>query len=459
MVTSGKAHRAEHRRLRVAAAALGAMAAAGILWAVLERFDPLPPRHVVMVTGAPGSGYEVAGKQYRAVLARHGIDLELRNSDGDAANFSQLTDPQSDADIALLLGGLPNLGPTAHLESLGTMFVQPLWLFYRTADRAAPVAFNELAGLRLSVGNVGSGTHALTMALLQQTGTAIDPANLRQLPPDVAASQLIGGQIDVAAVVTSWDAPSVQRLLKTPGIGLVALRRVDALVELNPHLEKVVLSEGAGDLKRNHPPADVALLAGKSSLIVRRSLHPAIRYLLLEAAEQIHAKPSVFNGGQRYPAAEAIDIALCDEAKAYHKSGRPIALQYLPFWLAALVQRAVLVLVPLLGVLLPMVNGVLGLQAWLARRRILAVYDELRVLESGAVHSATAAELLHIVAQLAGLDERVGKTAWPTGCAPTVCSLRDHIAAAKARVRERAAQTPIAAVASDVLPATPMVAA
>ncbi len=272
---------ADKRRLRIAAVVGASLTAAVLLWALLEHLDPLPPRNVVMVTGSAGSGYEVAGRQYQALLAEHGIHVELRSSAGDVENLAALTDPTADIDFGLLLGGLPNQSTATCLESLGTVFLQPLWIFYRTEDRKAPSRFQELAGLRMSMGSVGSGTHALTTELFQRTGTPIDPALVRTLSADEAADQLIAGQIDTAVVVTSWNARSVQRLLGTPGIGIVGLDRADAFAALYPFLEKVVLPEGAGDLKLNQPPRDVQLLAGTSSLVVRRRLHPAIRYLLL----------------------------------------------------------------------------------------------------------------------------------------------------------------------------------
>ena len=176
------------------------------------------------------------------------------------------------------------------------------------------------------------------------------------LSPEESAAQLIGGQIDGAVILTGWEAPAVQQLLTAPGISLLALRRVDAYVALYPYLEKVVLPEGTGDLATDNPPADIALLADKSSLLVRRTLHPAIQHLLLDAAEQIHGGPGVFNAAGQFPAPQATDLALSAEARHYYKSGRPYLQRHLPFWLAAFVERVLILLLPLLGVMVPLVR-------------------------------------------------------------------------------------------------------
>ena len=129
----------------------------------------------------------------------------------------------------------------------------------------------------------------------------------------------------------------------------MSFRRADAFVALNPYLEKTVLPAGVGNMARNRPPQDVPLIETKTSLIVRRDLHGAVQYLLLEAASEIHGGPGIFHKAGRFPAAEAIDLALSENARQYYRSGRPFLHRYLPYWAAVIVERILLVLVPIVG--------------------------------------------------------------------------------------------------------------
>jgi hypothetical protein len=86
------------------------------------------------------------------------------------------------------------------------------------------------------------------------------------------------------------------------------------------------------------------MLAVAASLVVRKDLHPALQYLLLEAAAEIHSGPDVFHRPGRFPAAEAIDLPLSKQAEAFYRSGRPFIYSYLPFWLAGPVERLLIVL-------------------------------------------------------------------------------------------------------------------
>ena len=209
---------------------------------------------------------------------------------------------------------------------------------------------------------------------------------------------------------------------------------MDAYAALFPYLEKLVLPEGTGDLALDNPPADVPLLAVKSSLVIRRDLHPAIQYLLLDAAEQIHGHPSVFDDAGQFPAAEAIDLPLSAEARQFYKSGRPLAQRYLPFWLAALVERLLVLLVPLLGVMYPLVRLAPSVYAWNIRRRIFGLYSELRVLELAVGAGNMTPVSAEVVGRLDSLEQRAHKLQLPVAYSPMLYTLRDHITLVRRRV-------------------------
>lgn len=422
------------RRFFFAGVTVIALALGALLWWGLNRISPLPPSHIVMTTGEAGSAYQELGKQYRDILAQEGITVELRPSEGDAENLDRLRDPRSGVDVGFLQGGLTSEAKSPELSSLGTVIVQPLWFFYRGRGKTPAGMFQDFKGLRLSIGPKLSGTRALATELLDRAGIDTADGNILALGPDSAAARLIGGQIDAAIILTGWEAPAVQLLLRAPGISLLPLRRVDAFVALYPFLNKVVLPQGVGDMVTDNPPTDVPMLADKSSLVIRDRLHPAIQYLLLYAAEEIHSRPGIFNSAGEFPANESIDLPISRIAREFYKSGRPFLQRYMPFWLAAFGERLLIILVPLLGIMVPLVRMAPAIYGWRIRRRILGLYTDLRVLEHEVDARGDAPVAPELTERLDHLERRAHEVKLPAAYAPMLYTLRDHIVLVRKRL-------------------------
>ena len=115
-----------------------------------------------------------------------------------------------------------------------------------------------------------------------------------------------------------------------------------------------------------------------ASLLVRRDLHPAVQYLLLQAAQDIHSGPGILRRPGQFPAAEPQDVPLSREAHTYYKSGGSFFQRHLPFWLAVIASRLVVVLVPLIGLLYPLLRVLPLVLSFAFERRVNALYAELR---------------------------------------------------------------------------------
>jgi TRAP-type uncharacterized transport system substrate-binding protein len=404
------------------------------LWWAFTTWQPGPPRTVVMATGPEGSDCAALGARYRAILARSGIDLRLQPTAGAVENLARLRDAASGVSVAFSQAGTATAEDADALTSLGTVFYEPLWLFHRGLDEGR--AYAALRGKRVSVGPEGSGTRALALRTLSLGG--IDPRSPDLLPlaPGESAEKLVRGEIDAAAIVTSWESPVVRQLLATPGVALASFPRADAHLALNPYLNKLVLPAGVGDLGLNIPPADVVLVAPKASLVVRRDLHPAIQVLLLDAADEIHSPPGLFHRAGEFPAPEAIDLPLSEDARQFYKSGRPFLQRYLPFWLAVLAGRLLVVLVPLVGVAYPVVRSLPALYAWTVRRRIFRLYGELKLVEVEMERRTAAESAEGLLARLDDLDERASRIRVSRGQAPHAYTLRHHIRLVRERLEK-----------------------
>jgi hypothetical protein len=295
----------------------------------------------------------------------------------------------------------------------------------------------SLRGRRISIGPEGSGTRALAIELLARNGIDGRFASLLPLAPEEAGERLIRGEIDAALMLASWEAPVVQRLLAEESIELASFPRADAYVALYPFLNKLTVPAGAADLAQDRPPSDVILFAPKASLAVRQDLHPAIQYVLLEAAERIHSGPGVFHGPRQFPAAESVDLPLSDTARQFYRSGRPFLQRHLPLWLAGLIERLLVLLIPLVGVIYPVVRFTPTLYAWEIRRRIFRMYGELRQLEKDLESSRAGESRQDLRARLDRLEEKASHLRVPTFYADLLYALRLHISV----VRERLTRT------------------
>src|SRR5271165_5949620 len=400
--------------------------AAAIAWAAIVMLRSMPPRTIVMATGPEGDAYYEIGERYRAALARANVEVRLVPTAGSVENFGMLLNPHSGVSVALIEGGISSAGDASAVESLGAVFYEPVWWFRKREIQA--VGVDGLRGRKISIGPEGSGTRALTLQLIKRTGMEGQISEVLALAPRAAAKKLLAGEIDVAFMMASWDSPVVQQLLADERIGLSGLPRADAFVALYPFLRKVVVPRGVTDLAKDQPPADMVLIATKASLVVRKDLHPAIAYLLLNAATQIHSGPSIFNHANEFPTAEAIDIPLSNEAVRFYKSGPPFLQDYLPFWMAVLSGKIILLLIPILGVLYPMTRALPRLYDWLMRSKVVRMYGELRLLEDEITDArGTGRETPEMTARLDRLEEQANHLRVPVAYAGRLYDLRNHI--------------------------------
>jgi len=403
------------RDLALTAGPIALLLAIG-LWIALHFVRPAPPRSFVMTTGAPDGAYHLFSERYRAKLSQQGITIELRPSAGAVENLDRLTDESSGVAAGLVQSGLAS-DETRGITSLGAMFYEPVWVFYRGSRRLERL--NELAGLRIAVGTVGSGTRAVARRLLE--ASLGDRARLLDLGGLEAVEALRLERVDAVFLVGAPDAATVQRALSLKGVRLMSLLNAEAYARRFPFLTTVLLPRGVIDLAADVPPESVTLLAPTANLIVRDDLHPALVSLLLQAASEVHAPAGILQRRGEFPAPREVDIPLSDDAVRYYRSGKPFLQRFMPFWVANFIERTVVLLVPLLAILLPALRFAPALYRWRVRARILRWYTQLRQLEASPPSEASLQRVEQI--ERGVRDIRV-----PLGYSGDVYHLRSHCA-------------------------------
>lgn len=404
---------------------------AGIGFVVAFQFvEPAPPRHVVMTSGSESGAYYQFAKRYAAILARSGITLEVRTSEGSVQNLERLR--SGEAQIGFVQGGVIEPIDESRIDeepenwgllSLGSMFYEPVWVFYqgKTIER-----LSELRGKRIAIGQEGSGIRQLAQRLLEDNDVDFRQNTLPISGLD-AAEELQQGRIDAAFIIAAEHAPVVQVLLRSPGIKLMNFSQSFAYERRYPFLTRLTMPQGVADLVLDIPPADTRVLAPTASLVVRDDLHPALQNLLLQAARQIHGKPGFFQTANEFPSYMDGMLPLSSEAERFFKSGPPFLQRYLPFWLAVLVDRLIVLLVPVIALLIPLLRVAPAIYSWRVKSKVFRCYGELKFLEDDLKNHYDPARLAEYRERLDALDEEAAELHVPLGFTDLVYTLREHV--------------------------------
>ena len=273
----------------------------------------------------------------------------------------------------------------------------------------------------------------MALKLLALNGIDVREQQLFGYSPEQAARALLAGQIDAVMLASGWDSPTVQALARAPDVTVVGFPRADAYVTLDPTLSKLILPRGVADLANDRPPQDTPLIASKASLAVHRNLHPALQYLLVQAAIEVHSRAGIFEHAGQFPAAEEIDLPVTAEARHIYHEGPSILQRTLPFWLAELVTRLLVVLVPIVGIIYPLWSLAPKVYHWHLQRRINRMYGELRQLEF-ELRLATPPLRDSFLARLDALDQRALNLRLPTAFGAMTYNLKTHIHELRERV-------------------------
>lgn len=384
---------------------------------------PAPPSSIRLATGSPGGAYAEYGEQFKAALAIEDVEVELVETSGSMDNLRLLASDEDPVDVAFLQGGIGNKDEHPGLVSLASLYPEPLWLLIRADKRPSPSS--GLAGLRIATGATGSGTGVLveTLLSLSYDDGAVERV---QIGGAAAAKALVAGDVD-AAFFVGGKTSVIQDLMTTPGIDVMPFPRTETFPRLFHFLSMETLPEGIIDLKKNIPPETVALLSTTANLVAHEDLHPAIISLLLRAADEIHSRGGLFSTPGEFPSMRYVDFPISDDAARYFEKGPGFLQQYLPFWAANLVQRLIVLLIPIFTLLLPLIRFAPPLLRWRIRRRIYRWYDDVRDTEFSARASKTDDDRDRVLEKLDRLQAEVGAIDVPLGYADQLFQLRLHI--------------------------------
>ena len=397
------------------------------VYLALHFVRPAPPSTLTIAAGPAGSRFERAALQYQKILARNGIKLKIIATEGSIDNLKRLRDPHAHVDIGLVQTGTIGTSEAGNIVSLGSMFYEPLYIFYRGTKRLE--LLSAFQGRRIAIGPEGSGTRELALALLDANEIrAGGTTTLLNIDGEPAKNALLHHQADAIFLAgDSATTATIREVLHEPDVQLYDFPQADAYLRRFHYLSELVLPAGSFDLGDNIPSTSIKLVAPTVELLAHDDLHPALSDLLIEAATEVHGHASLLQSAGQFPTPLLHDFPISADATRFYKSGRSLMYRVMPFWLASLISRTLVAVVPILLLLIPALRYLPALYNWRYRRRINQRYGQLMALERESLRVQSPAQRAQILDRLLDFEKGLITLRIPGSQADQLYVLRQHM--------------------------------
>ncbi|MCP3723932.1 ABC transporter substrate-binding protein [Paraburkholderia sp. CNPSo 3272] len=409
-------------------------------WVVGIVVAPAFQRTIVMTSGADNGIYRGFADRYAPILRRAGIKLDIRSSSGAVENYERLSDPNSAYEVGFIQSGTTSPKETDGIQTIAAVSYEPIWVFYRgdaTVDR-----LSQLRGKKISTGVPGSGLLNVAQVLLGYSGITSQNSTLLQMDAPAAYQGLESGQIDAAFFIGRPDA-QMQKTLLNSNLKLMNFAQADALVQKFPSLSKIVLPRASTSVADDLPRTDVTLLAATALLVSKDTLHPALVYLLLDAAHSVHGGEDYFTPLGTFPNLKTEEFPISDESVRYFKSGQPFLYRYLPFWLASVIERRLLILVPFAALLIGLLQALPRLLEARMKKRLVVWYREIKALEDEVWSSSEPppSKIAQWSEEIESIDANASRIRIPYRYFQDVYALKQAIGVVRDRITQVAQRT------------------
>ncbi|MEN8216344.1 MAG: TAXI family TRAP transporter solute-binding subunit [Pseudomonadota bacterium] len=396
--------------------------------------EPPPPKEASIATGRVGGGYHSFALKYQELLADDQFQLDIEPTAGSIEVLKRLK--SGDVELGLVQGGTGNSVSYEGLQSLGSLFYEPLWVFHRK-DLPLEYLF-DLRGKRVAIGEEGSGTRPVAFQLLQDNLVTEDNTTFLGLPSKVAAQQLVAGEIDAVFFVMSPKSSLIRKLFGNPDIELMSFKRDLAYSSRYSFLTSVKLGEGMIDLENNIPREDKTLLATTASLVASKDLHHDLVYLFLMKMIKVHEEGGIFEKNGQFPSELFVEIPMNEDASHYLQNGPSWLQKIFPFWVATTLDRLKILLIPLIAVMLPLLKGAFPLYQLGIRFKIFRWYDRLSEVDRKISDLSDLSVIENEIKQMIALQrEIIEQVSVPLSYMGEFYALRVHIQLVVGRLEEQ----------------------
>jgi TRAP transporter TAXI family solute receptor len=411
---------------------------AAIVWLALEILIPSPPKKITVATGQRNQIYQAIGNSYRTILARAGVDVDVRLTNGAVENLALLNDPHSGVTAGIVQGGISDGTQSPDLLSLGRINYQVYWLFYSAAETITDL--RQLKGKRVALGPEGSGQRPVTEKILEISGVTDENTTLLSLSAQESVNAINDGTIDALFLPFALDSPILRSLLANPRARAMSFTEAEALTRIFPYLVRLVLPRGVVDFERIVPSTDMILIAASNVVLVRKDIHPAMIDLLARAIMETHGKPGPFQQAGEFPKPNDPEYPVSETALDFYKNGPTFLNRYLPFWMTNYARRMIAVVAAVIAIALPLFSYAPKGYKWLVTERLNSMYRRLRRIEARLQNDMTAAEVSALEADLDGVDRAIHRLAVPMRYSDVYFSVKSHLDLVRTRIGSRRAE-------------------
>lgn len=128
-----------------------------------------------------------------------------------------------------------------------------------------------------------------------------------------------------------------------------------------------------------------------------------------------------------YPSAKPQTLSNLGEADYYYEKGLPILQRYLPFRIASLADRYIILLIPLIVIMIPLSKAIGPIYRWRIRARIYRWYKYLREIDRKLDSSTPPEQLAAQIDELEVLERRLAKVEVPLSYSNELYDLHVHL--------------------------------
>ena len=387
--------------------------------------EPSPPRNISIATGEPGGAYFTHGKVYKKLLEDYGITLTVRETEGSLENLKLLEKEIGGVDIAFIQGGIGRLSDSKTILSIGSLYYEPLWIFYRSGVKASRIS--DLKGLRIAIGNDLSGTKVLASDLLSLNGITQGNTQFVSQGPRISANMLLKHEIDAVFFVSTHKASYISDLLGSKSVFLMGIERAAAYKLRYSFLNVIDIPQGVIDFVENIPARNIQLLAPTAQLAVRSDLHPALIDLVLQTARRVHMPGGGLEKKGEFPSPKYLDFELSEDAHRFYTDRVPFLRRHFPFWVATFLGRMKIMILPFIAIMFPLFKIMPWIYRWRMRARIYRWYSDLDELGTDLYTQSSPETHDDYMAKMDALEKKALDIQVPKPYAESLFNLRMHI--------------------------------
>ncbi len=402
--------------------------------AAYQFVEPSPPRTITIAAGEPGGAYYKFSNTYKTLLKRQGIELIIRETSGSFENLELLEDNSDGVDLAFIQGGIGRLSDSKNIVSLGSLYYEPLWIFQRSGISLNRIT--EMKGLKIAVGERGSGTRILAMNLLELNGITEKNSRIISQTSQISADMLINKEVDIAFFVTAHWASHLKNLFASRTVTLMGIDRAQAYRMRFNYLNVIRIPQGVVNFVENIPARDMKLLAPTAQLAAKSQLHPALVDLVLQTARQVHKSGGPLEKQGEFPSPLYLEFDLSEEAHRFYTRPTPFLQRYLPFWVATLLSRAKVMILPFIAIVFPLFKLMPLIYRWRMRSRVYRWYSDLDEVGNRISEPDADFSFSENMAKLNEVEKSVSNIHVPKPYAENLFHLRMHIEMFRKKLKE-----------------------